>query len=209
MRIGRLSLLGATLVALVAPGTAAAHVTVTPHRLTPGAEALLVFSAPDERRSVSVVGLSVTLPPGFVVGSVETKSGWPADARIRTVVWRGGRIPPGQFALFALRAVASDRDGAFTVTATERFADGRASTFHPRLAVGPPAPSPAGPGHDAGARTLGRFALGGALAAILLATAVGFLALRNWLYLPDPDGDAGARAVPRADTSARRPSERG
>ncbi|MGE5274691.1 MAG: DUF1775 domain-containing protein [Verrucomicrobiota bacterium] len=176
----------ALLVAFALPSLARAHVTLAPHQLAPGAERLLVFSAPDERDRVAITALTITLSPGFVVGSVEATPGWTASAGTRTVGWRGGRIPPNQFAQLAVRVVAPDRTGSFTVEAVEHFADGRSSTFHPRLTVRPPAAVRAEPGRDSGARTLGKFALGAGLIGIVLAVAVGFLALRNWLSLPDP-----------------------
>ena len=176
----------AALLLLALPSAAAAHVTVTPRRLAPGAEALLVFSAPNERERVTVDALTVELPAGFVVGAVETKDGWQVTNAGRTVTWSGGRIPPGQFALFSLRAVASDRDGTFSATAVERFGDGRRAIFHPRVSVGILRTAPK-PGADSGARTLGKFALGVALAAALLSVAAGFLALRTWLFGGEPD----------------------
>jgi hypothetical protein len=197
----------AVLAALALPGAAAAHVTVTPRQLAPGAEGLLVFSAPNERDRVPLTELTVTLPPGFLVGSVETKSGWDVTVRTRTVTWTGGSIPPRQFATFAIRAVAPQRTGSAATTAIERFGDGRASTFHPRLAVEPSstaAATTARPGRDSGARTLGRFALGVGLAGILLAAAAGFLALRSWLLSPDPDGETGGRGAAAGRPRPRR-----
>jgi len=191
---GRRLLLSATLAALGLPGAAAAHVTVTPHRLAPDAEGLLGFSAPNERERVSVRALTVTLPPGFVVGSVETKSGWEARTDGRTVTWRGGRIPPGQFDQFTLRAVAPERNGRFSVAAVEQFSDGRRETFRPRITVGP-LPAAVRPGRDSGARALGKFALGVALAAALIAATAGFVALRTWLCYPEANEEAGDQAA--------------
>ena len=172
---------------LLLPGAAAAHVTVTPRRVAPGAEALLAFSAPNEREHVPIEALTVDLPAGFVVGAVETKGGWRTTTTGRTVTWRGGRIPPGQFAQFFLRAVSPGTRGSFATTAVERFADGQRAVFHPRVSVGT-LRTTLRPGTDSGARTLGKFALGVALAAALLAVGAGFLALRSWLVSGEADG---------------------
>jgi hypothetical protein len=190
-------LVAATLVALALPSAAAAHVTVTPHRLAPGAETLLAFSVPNEREHVNLRALTVTLPAHFVVGDVETKPGWSATVAGRTVVWSGGRIRPREFAEFRLHAVAATTNGSSAATAIERFAGGATEAFHPRLVVAS-APAAARLGHDSGARTLGRFALAIALAAALLAVAAGFLALRTWLVSPQGD-DSGPSAPAAGD----------
>ncbi len=103
------------------------------------------------------------------------------------MTWRGGRISPGQFAQFFLRAVSPGTRGSFATTAVERFADGQRAVFHPRISVGT-LRTTLRPGTDSGARTLGKFALGVALAAALLAVGAGFLALRSWLFSGEADG---------------------
>ena len=173
----------AAIAALALAAPAAAHVEVTPTRVAPLAAVRFVFTVPNERPRGSIVGLRLSLPAGLVLGEVELVSGWSAHASAHEVVWRGGPIPPGQFAAFSLLATASGRRTVLPIAAEELYADGSVEHFRPTVTVGPAASTATRPlaGHDSGARTLGGFALAFALAALLLGLAGGFGFLWLWL----------------------------
>ena len=170
--------------ALAAP--AAAHVVVRPMQVAPLTAVRFVFTVPNERPRGSIVGLRLSLPPGLVLGEAELLAGWSARTTAHQVVWRGGPIPPGQFAAFSLLATASGRHTVLPIAAEERYADGTVERFRPTVTVvrATATPTRARVGHDSGARTLGGFALAFAIAALALALAGGFGFLWVWLRLP-------------------------
>lgn len=176
MRAAATAASAAAALALAAP--AAAHVEVTPTRVAPLTAVRFVFTVPNERVHESIVGLRLELPAGLVLGEVELVPGWTAHATAHAVVWRGGPIPPGQFAAFSLLATATGGHTLLDFPAEELFADGSVARYDPSVTVGPP---PAAVGHDGGARTLGGFALAFAVAALVLALAGGFAVLWLWL----------------------------
>ena len=110
--------------ALLAPATAGAHVSLHPNEVPAGSFATLDIRVPNEMESASTVKLAVQVPPGFLDISTEYMPGWSAKVltsklakpvqtgdgevteQVREIVWTGsgaqGRIPPGQFVNFPI-----------------------------------------------------------------------------------------------------------
>ncbi len=167
---------------------AAAHVTLAPRRVLPGSPRLLRFTVPDERR-VDAVGVTIRFPPAIVVRQVEAKPGWTATAGLALAGWRGARIRFRTFETFEVSATIPAGSRPFRLVATERYADGRTDTY-PLLLDARPRPPSEARARDSGARTLGKAALGVALAAGAAALGAGFFALYLWFRSPVRDGSA-------------------
>jgi uncharacterized protein YcnI len=111
--------------ALVAPATAAAHVTVQPSTASAGGFTRLDVRVPNERDDKGTVKVDVQMPPGFVFASYEPVPGWSVkitkerldppieveglemNEQIDRIIWtgdprRGGIIEPGEFQDFGL-----------------------------------------------------------------------------------------------------------
>jgi uncharacterized protein YcnI len=112
-------------VALVAPATAGAHVTIQPTTAPPGGFTRLDVRVPNERDDKGTVEVAVQMPPGFAFASYEAVPGWSVriakekiskpieveglemNEQISRITWtgdpsKGGIIAPGQFRDFGL-----------------------------------------------------------------------------------------------------------
>jgi uncharacterized protein YcnI len=159
--------------ALLLPGIASAHVTVTPNAVQDGQYARVSFRVPNERDDASTVRLEVVLPtdqplttvsvgqvPGWTVtvhkqklpAPVTTGDGEVTEA-VSSIVWQGGSIPPDQFAEFpvSLGKVAA---GQLVFKALQTYSDGQvvrwidgpeagADAAHPAPTITVSTPAPA------------------------------------------------------------------
>ena len=167
----------AAAIGLVLAPAALAHVDIEPFSIEPGQPARLTFYAPNEGKA-PVTELEVQVPGDAELAVAEAVPGWTATVRGRTVTWRGGRIPVGQYGLFSAIVGAPDGEEKLEFRTTLRYADGFRQEFSPIVfARAQKAPK----ARDEASRTLGKYALGLAVAALLLAIAAGFLALTGWL----------------------------
>lgn len=174
----------AALAALALAAAAAAHVDVTPSLAEPGSSQTFVFTVPNDEGTTPVVRFELSLPPGTTLAAAEAKPGWTTAARDRSIAWSGGRIPPGRFTAFAVRAAVPQREGTISFDAHETFADGPGPTFRVSVVVASVRAATAtarAAGRDEGARTLGKAALAVAIAAAVIALAAAFAALWRWL----------------------------
>jgi uncharacterized protein YcnI len=112
-------------VALVAPATAGAHVTIQPTTAPAGGFTRLDVRVPNERDDKGTVEVAVQMPPGFAFASYEPVPGWSVkiakekiskpieveglemNEQISRITWtgdpsKGGIIAPGQFQDFGL-----------------------------------------------------------------------------------------------------------
>ena len=110
--------------ALLAPATAQAHVSLHPNEVPVGSFATLGIRVPNEMESANTVKLAVQFPPGFLDVSTEYMPGWSSEVKtsklakpvqtddgevteqVTEIVWGGdgkqGLIPPGQFLNFPI-----------------------------------------------------------------------------------------------------------
>ena len=110
--------------ALLAPATAQAHVSLHPNEVPVGSFATLGIRVPNEMESANTTKLAVQFPPGFLDVATEYMPGWSAEVKtsklakpvqtddgevteqVREVIWTGdgkqGLIPPGQFLNFPI-----------------------------------------------------------------------------------------------------------
>jgi uncharacterized protein YcnI len=117
--------------ALIAPATAAAHVTVQPSTAPAGGFTRLDVRVPNERDDAGTVKVDVQMPPGFTSASYEPVPGWSVkittrrldepieveglelDEEIDRITWtgdpeRGGIVRPGEFQDFGLSVAMPD-----------------------------------------------------------------------------------------------------
>jgi uncharacterized protein len=114
----------AAAVALLAPASAQAHVSLHPNEVPTGSFATLDVRVPNEMESANTVKLAVQVPPGFLDVSTEYMPGWTSKVltgklakpvqtedgevteQVKEIVWSGngnqGKIPPGQFLNFPI-----------------------------------------------------------------------------------------------------------
>ncbi|HEY7732887.1 MAG TPA: DUF1775 domain-containing protein [Gaiellaceae bacterium] len=125
---------------LLAAGAARAHVTVTPAFLEVGVPATVTFEAPNERDEQSMTALVIFLPKGVEADSSQPEAaGWTLRADARTATWSGGSLPPREIGTFALRLRASGEPRAVSLTASQRYPDGRSVAWSPSLTIVPAA----------------------------------------------------------------------
>lgn len=163
--------------ALVLAAPAAAHVTVEPGSVKPGADVRVAFTVPNEERGAAILGFTVRIPEGFAAEAVEAKPGWRVSREGSTVRWSGGAIAPGRFETFALTGSAR-RGGSLAFRAWERL-PGRVLAYTPTVTARAAAARPAG--RDSGARTLAGAALAVAIAGAVAGAGAFFFALALWL----------------------------
>jgi uncharacterized protein YcnI len=153
---------------LVLPASAQAHVRLTPDTATPGSDALLTITSPNESKQ-PLTGLRLTVPAQLVVEGAADAPGFTTDVvrdqagRAVTLSWQGGNVPAGDLALFQFSATVPDSAQTLHLTAIQTFADGSTKLWHsPVIEVAEPAS-----GSDTTARLLAGLAV--ALAAACVA----------------------------------------
>lgn len=83
------------LLTLILPSVAFAHVTVSPEEVQPGTTQTFTVVAPTEK-DVPTTGISLRIPEGFEVTSVQSPpGGWRGGAEDGSVSWSGGEIGAG------------------------------------------------------------------------------------------------------------------
>ncbi len=167
-RLARLAAL--VLVALVAPATAQAHVTVTPPFVDAGARTTVAFEMPNERPPHATISLEVKAPPGVELASAKPPTGWKLELTPDRARWTGGRIEGQRTVAFPIAVTARTRAGTETFRATQGYDDGESVRWDAALTVLPAA------GKEAPSQHLDRaFAAGAVGLVVIVAT---FLVLR-------------------------------
>jgi uncharacterized protein YcnI len=120
----RIAIGAAAALALLAPATAQAHVSLHPNEVPTGSFATLGIRVPNEMEKANTVKLAVQVPPGFLDISTEFIPSWTSKVltsklakpvqtddgevteQVREIIWTGhgtqGLIPPGQFLNFPI-----------------------------------------------------------------------------------------------------------
>ena len=174
----RRAFIGVVIVAaLIVVPSGWAHVTVTPTRVSQGADVVLQFAVPDERSETSIVDFRVRVPATLVLEEIESPPGWTGSLVGSSLHWTGGRIGPRKLQIFHVEAFAR-RAGPITLDARNRYAKGGGETYHPRLLAGR---SPVPYARDKSAHSLAKWALFVALAAAALALGAWVVALGGWI----------------------------
>ena len=171
------ALAAAATVAGLAAAPALAHVGVTPTEVQPGQATTLTFTAPGER-AVPAVALSVTVPQAARLASAEAVPGWKTEISGNTVVWSGGSIGQGTYAVFTAIVGMPDAEGPVPFRATLVYADGFHQTFGPVAYARAEAGASPGGGSSHG---LALAALAVAAVALALALGGGMLSVLRWL----------------------------
>jgi len=166
--------------ALVLAAPAAAHLSIDPANVQKSQSVDLVFSVPNEDDAIGVDHVTLGIPQDFQLDDMEAKPGWTQSRTGQAITWSGGLIPKGTFARFAIRGTAPPKVETvlFNVLVGDRT--GKSITYRVGLGVTATA------GQDRGARTLGKAALGVAIAAAILALGALFVGLYLWLRPPPP-----------------------
>lgn len=129
MRIGwPWALLLTTCLMLVTPGTAWAHVVVSPEEVPADSYQVLTVRAPTEK-DVPTTQIRVEVPEGFTVVGVRPVPGWDYEFEeeaglIRAITWSGGEIEPREFQEFPLQARAPQETGGYAWRAFQTYEDG-------------------------------------------------------------------------------------
>ncbi|MQY22336.1 YcnI family copper-binding membrane protein [Nocardia macrotermitis] len=120
--------------ALLATGTAAAHVHVTSPGAAQGGNAVLTFSVPDESVTASTTSLAVTLP-GVDSARTLPLPGWTAKLdkndknQYTTVTWTADPgtpgIAPDQFQLFTVQVSPLPKQAKAEFPSVQTYSDGK------------------------------------------------------------------------------------
>jgi hypothetical protein len=125
---------------LLVAGAARAHVTVTPTFLEVGVPTTVSFEAPNERDGHPMTALVIVLPKGIEGDPSQPEAaGWTLRVDGRTATWSGGSLPAREIGTFALRLRATGEPRAVSVTASQRYPDGRSVAWSPSLTIVPAA----------------------------------------------------------------------
>ncbi|ATL64917.1 YcnI family copper-binding membrane protein [Nocardia terpenica] len=125
--------------AVLATGTAAAHVVADAPGATQGGYAVVTFRVPTESDTAATTKLAVTLP-GLSSARTEPIPGWTAKLdkndknQYVTVTWAADPgnpgIAPGQFQRFALSAGPLPKQKSVGFPATQTYSDGKVVTWN-------------------------------------------------------------------------------
>lgn len=111
------------------PGTAIAHVEVTPAESGAGEIQRYGIRVPTEKRTPTV-RVEVQFPNGVRVVDLEAMAGWQIDVQTDAggrpvdAVWQGGTIPPNQFVEFGVRARNPDAESELRWSVIQTYQDG-------------------------------------------------------------------------------------
>ena len=155
---------------LLAPGTAWAHVTMTPPFVDAGAKTTVSFELPNERPPHATVSLEVKAPPGVELAAATPPTGWKLELAHDRARWTGGRIEGRRTVAFPLAVTARTRAGTEIFRATQGYDDGESVRWDAGLTVLPAA------GDATPSQHLDRALLAGGVGLVVIA--VSFLALR-------------------------------
>lgn len=108
---------------LIVSGVAWAHVEVSPGEVEPGATRTFTVSVPTEK-DIPTTRVSLQIPQGVEVGSVDAPSGWQGAVEGGSIVWSGGEIGAGESQEFAFEATLPDRAGTYAWPASQTYQDG-------------------------------------------------------------------------------------
>lgn len=155
---------------LLAPGTAWAHVTMTPPFVDAGTKTTVSFELPNERPPHATVSLEVKAPPGVELAAATPPPGWKLQLEHDRARWTGGRIEGRRTVAFPLAVTARTRAGTEIFRATQGYDDGESVRWDAGLTVLPAA------GDAAPSQHLDRALLVGGIGLVVIA--VSFVALR-------------------------------
>jgi uncharacterized protein YcnI len=129
--------------ALLAPASATAHVTVQPNEAPEGAYTVLDVRVPNETDDAITTKVAVQFPEGFGDVSYQAVPGWnvevidqklkvpiqtddgPVTEGVKEVVFRGGKLAPGQFEDFPLSVQIPGKAGEeLTFKAVQTYDNG-------------------------------------------------------------------------------------
>ncbi|QUQ64362.1 YcnI family copper-binding membrane protein [Kutzneria sp. CA-103260] len=118
---------GVVTLMLLAAGTAAAHVRVSAPQAVAGQPATLDFRVPSEKEVATTVRVSVRIPSGVTVSSVDPKPGWTVRQGAGEIVWTADArdaIGPDQAADFTVRAAMLPDQPSIAFAAHQTYSDG-------------------------------------------------------------------------------------
>lgn len=166
----RLLVSGVAGAALLLPGSALAHVTMTPPFVDADVKSTVSFEMPNERPPHATISLEVKAPPGVELASATPPAGWKLQLEHDRARWTGGRIEGQRTLAFPLVVIARTRAGTEIFRATQGYDDGESVRWDAGLTVLPAA------GDEAPSQHLDRALLAGGVGLVVIA--VSFLALR-------------------------------
>lgn len=127
--------------ALALPASAGAHVSFHPNVVPVGAFATIALRVPNEQDKANTTSVAIQMPPGFLDVSADPPPGWSFSVKtvrlatpvktddgtvttqVSEVDFTGGRIAPGQFALFPMSVVMPGRAGSLLAFKTVQHYD--------------------------------------------------------------------------------------
>lgn len=117
-----------SMLALMLPAVASAHVVVVPAESDAGGWERYTVLVPTEKESPTV-RVELRLPTGIEVIAIESKPGWtgryePFPIGAARVEWKGGRIPSGEFLAFEFLAWNPPAARVLKWQATQWYEDG-------------------------------------------------------------------------------------
>jgi uncharacterized protein YcnI len=158
--MNRRAALTAAVGALALPATAQAHVSLHPNVVPSGAFATLDLRVPNEEDKADTTSVRIQLPPGFLDVSADPPPGWSFSTKTRKLAkpvkteegtateevseadFTGGRIRPGQFALFPMSVVVPGRAGeVLTFKTIQSYDDGKVARWIGTPSSDSPAPT--------------------------------------------------------------------
>lgn len=137
----RSSLVACGAAALLAAGTADAHVVAQPSFLAAGGTATISLSGPNERDEV-MTGFRVRVPNELRIVSAHGPDGWQPEVREVEATWSGGRLPPEQEETFHVRLEAPTAPGPAMLETEQLYPGGESVSWRVPLTIVPAAEAP-------------------------------------------------------------------
>lgn len=111
-------------------GVAMAHAVVYPRTTTPDSYEKFILRVPVEKES-DTTQVKVEIPEGFSVSRVKPMPGWEYTVEknaegntIRSIIWSGGTIKPGEFQEFEFQGKTAKEPGKYAFRAWQSYANG-------------------------------------------------------------------------------------
>jgi uncharacterized protein YcnI len=112
-----------TILALLVPALASAHVIVTPSQAGIGQELVFNVSSPNEQQT-PIIQVTLDIPSGISDVVPTQKDGWAINTTASSITWSGGQIPVGQRADFSFGAQVPGQPVTLDWKAYQTYADG-------------------------------------------------------------------------------------
>ncbi len=122
--------------ALLAAGSAGAHIDATPAFLEANASGLISLTVHNDRQA-PMDGFAIVAPAELRIDDIGALEGWEGSVDETTATWTGGSLPAAQAETFGVVVEAPPDPGTVSLRAEQRYPDGEVVSWPVALTVVP------------------------------------------------------------------------